>query len=146
MIFSKTNIVILISSMVFLISLTQNCVIYQYFGNVNYPSYSALLFGWMHFVGGGFWEGVVWLANPLFALGLYLLFKKNFKAIFPLIIASLLALIFLSFENLRMTKSGRIAPIIELELGYFLWLISILFATFYSIFIKIKKWKTSYKY
>ncbi|MCX8534390.1 hypothetical protein [Chryseobacterium luquanense] len=121
-------------------------MIYQYFGEINYPSYSALLFGGAHFIAGGFLEGCIWFANPLLIFGLFLLFKKNDKSIFPLIISSFLAFTFLFFENLTMTKSGRIAPITELKSGYFLWLFSILFATFYSIFIKIKKWKTSSTY
>jgi len=143
---SKTNIVIIISSMIFLISLTQDCMIYQYFREINYSSYSALVFGGVHFIAGGFLEGLIWLANPLLFFGLFLLFKKNSNALFPLVISSFLALIFLCFENLTMTKSGRLASIIELKSGYFLWLFSILFATFYSIFIQIKQWKTSYKY
>ena len=137
MIKSLTDITIFISVIIFFISLTQVCMVYQYFGIVNYPSYLAFLVGWMHFVSDGFWEGCIWLANPLYFMGLFLVFKKNNKAVFPLICSSMLALIFLSFENLVMTKSGRIAPIIELKSGYFLWLISILLITFSSIYLKV---------
>lgn len=136
MIKSTANVLILISVIMFLISFTQICVVYQYFGIVNYHAYLAFLVGWLHFVGGGFWEGIIWLANPLYFIGLFLLYKKNKLAIFPLICSSILALVFLSFENLIMTKSGRIAPIIELKSGYFLWLASILFLTFSSIYLK----------
>lgn len=131
--------------LIFLISLTQDCIIYQYFNEVHYPSYLAFLLGWTYFDGLR-WEGFVWLANPLYFLGIVLIIKRNHNAVLPLIISSFLASSFMFFDNITITKSGRIAPIITLELGYFLWLISILFATFYSIFIKIKKWKTSYKY
>lgn len=51
---SPTNIAILISVIIFFISLTQVCMIYQYFGIVNYPSYLAVLVGWMHFGVGDF--------------------------------------------------------------------------------------------
>lgn len=142
---SKTNIVILISSVIFFISLTQDCVYYKYFDDIHYPSYLAFLLGWTYFDGMR-WEGFIWLANPLYFLGIVLIIKRNYNAVVPLIISSFSASSFMFFHNITITKSGRIAPIIELELGYFLWLISILFATFYSIFIKIKKWKTSYKY
>jgi hypothetical protein len=135
--YSKVNIAILISVFIFLISLMQDCMIYQYFGLVHYPSYMAFLVGWLHFGGGGFFEGCIWLANPLYFVGLFLLYKKNDKAFLLLICSSILVLTFLSFENLTMTKSGRIAPIIELKLGYFLWLASILFITFSSVYLKI---------
>ncbi|MFC3158898.1 hypothetical protein SAMN05443633_10777 [Chryseobacterium arachidis] len=141
MIKSTTSILIFISVIIFLISLTQVCVVYKYFGIVNYHAYLAFLVGWMHFVGGGFGEGCIWLANPLYFMGLFLLYKKNKLAIFPLICSSILGFVFLSFENLTMTKSGRIAPIIELKSGYYLWLMSILFITFSSIYLKIKEQK-----
>lgn len=143
MIKPPANIAIFISLIIFFISLTQVCIVYQYFGIVNYPSYLAFLVGWMHFGGGGFWEGCIWLANPLYFIGLFLIFKKNKRAVFPLICSSILALIFLSFENLMMTKSGRIAPIIELKSGYFLWLASILFITFSSIYLKVTEKKNA---
>lgn len=50
----------------------------------------------------------------------------------------MLVLTFLGFENLTMTKSGRLAPIIELKSEFFLWLTSILFVTFSSVYLKIK--------
>jgi hypothetical protein len=84
------------------------------------------------------WEGCIWLANPLYFIGLFLLYKKNNRAIFPLVCSSMLVLTFLGFENLTMTKSGRLAPIIELKSEFFLWLTSILFVTFSSVYLKIK--------
>jgi len=134
---SPTHIAIWISVLIFLISLTQVCMVYQYFGIVNYPSYLAFLVGWTHFGVGGFWEGCIWLANPLYFIGLFLLYKKNDRAFLPFICSSILVLTFLSFETLTMTRSGRIAPIIELKSGYFLWLTSILFITFSSLYLKI---------
>ena len=134
---SKTNIVILIGTVIFLISLTQDCVYYKYFDEIHYPSYLAFLLGWTYF-DGVCWEGFVWLANPLYFLGIVLVLKRNYSAVFPLIISSFLASSFMFFDNITITKSGRIAPIIELELGYFLWLSSILFTTIFSIFLKIR--------
>jgi len=133
------------SGVIFLISLTQDCVIYQYFDEVHYPSYLAFLLGWTYFDGLR-WECFVWLANPLYFLGIVWIIKRNYNAVFLLIISSFLAISFMFFDNITITKSERIAPVIKLESGYFLWVISILFATFYSIFIKIKQWKTSYKF
>jgi len=93
----------------------------------------------MHFFGGGFQEGLIWLANPFYFIGLFLLYrmKKN-AAILSLFISCILALFLFTFENLTMTRSGRIAQIIELNSGYFIWLTSILSLTFYSIYFKIK--------
>lgn len=137
--FFKTHRAILLSLAVFLISLTQHCITYRYFGTVKYPSFLAFLSGWMHFGGGGFSEGCVWLANPFYFGGIFLLYKqKKNTAVFLLIISFVLALSFLAFKNLTMTKSGRIAPIIELNAGYFFWLTSILSALLFSIFLKIK--------
>jgi len=62
------------------------------------------------------------------------------SAVLSLIVSSVLALLFLTFENLTMTKSGRIAPVIELSSGYFFWLAAILFAAFSSIYLKLKNW------
>ncbi len=136
--FNKVNIAIWISLVIFLISLTQYCMTYQYFGIVKYPSYSALLFGWMHFLGGGVLEGLIWLANPFYFIGLFLLYiKKKNAAVLSLFISCILALFLLTFESLTMTRSGRIAQIIELNSGYFLWIASILSLTFYSV-LKIK--------
>jgi len=93
----------------------------------------------MHFGGGGFYEGCIWLANPLYFSGLLLLYKmKKSISFFLLFISSILALSFLSYENLTMTKSGRIAPIMELNSGYFLWLTSIVSAFIFSLFLKVK--------
>lgn len=137
--FDKTYHAIVISVFIFLLSLTQNCVTYQYFGTIKYPSFFTFLFGWLHFGGGGFYEGCIWLANPLYFSGLLLLFRmKKSIAFFLLFISSILELSFLGFENLTMTKSGRIAPIVELSSGYFLWLAAILFAAFSSIYVRIK--------
>ncbi len=142
MIFNKTSRIILISIVIFLLSLTQNCVTYQYFGTVEYSSFLAFLFGWLHFGGGGFYEGCIWLANPLYFIGLFLLYKnKKSISFFLLFISSIVALSFLGFENLTMTKSGRTAPIMELNAGYFLWLIAILSAAFFSIYLKIKNFE-----
>lgn len=132
----KINIVILISWVIFLISLTQDCVNYQYFGSIHYPSYLAFLLGWTYFDGFR-WEGFVWVANLLYFLGIVLMIKRNYKAVFAFIISSFLAISFMFFDNITITKSGRIAPIIELESGYFLWLISILFLTFSSLYLKV---------
>ena len=92
--------------MIYLISLTQDCMVYEYFGVVNYPSILALLFGGAHFIAGGILEGIIWSANPLYIIGIFLLSKKNDKSTYPLIISSLLSLTFLYFENLTMTRSG----------------------------------------
>lgn len=117
----------------------QDCITYQYFGIVKYPSYSALLFGWMHFFGGGFLEGLIWLANPFYFIGLFLLYrKKKNTAVLSLFISCILALFLLTFENLTMTRSGRIAHIIKFNSGYFLWLTSILFLTIFSTYRIIK--------
>lgn len=139
--FCTIHIAILISLAIFLLSLTQDCMTYQYFRTVDYPSFYALVFGWMHFGGGGLSEGCIWLATPFYFTGLFLLHKKKVNtAVLSLIVSSVLALLFLTFENLTMTKSGRIAPIIELSSGYFLWLAAILLAAFSSVYLKLKNW------
>jgi len=112
---------------------------YYYFGTVKYLSFSAFLFGWMYLGGGGFPEGCVWLANPFYFTGLFLLCRqKNNTAVLLIMVSSILALSFLAFGNLTMTKSGRIVPIIQLNTGYFFWLASIVLAFFFSLFLKVK--------
>ena len=78
---SPTNIAILISVIIFFISLTQVCMIYQYFGIVNYPSYLAVLVGWMHFGIGGFWKAVFgW--RTLFILLVYFCYTRKIIGLF----------------------------------------------------------------
>lgn len=118
---------------------------YYYFGTVKYLSFSAFLFGWMHLGGGGFPEGCVWLANPFYFTGLFLLCRqKNNTAVLLLMVSSILALSFLAFGNLTMTKSGRIAPIIQLNTGYFFWLASIILAFFSSLYLRVKTIEVCY--
>jgi hypothetical protein len=43
------------------------------------------------------WEGFVWVANLLYFLGIVLTIKRNYKAVFALIISSFLAISFMFF-------------------------------------------------
>lgn len=130
----KINIVILISSVIFLISLTQDCVNYQYFGSIHYPSYLAFLLGWTYFDGFR-WEGFVCKSSLFFRNSFDN--QKKLQSIFCSYYFVILAISFMFFDNITITKSGRIAPIIELESGYFLWLLSILFLTLSSLYLKV---------
>lgn len=94
----------------------------------------AFLIGWMHFLAGGFWEGIIWMSNPLYFLGVFLLFKQSKKAFHVFLTAFILAVIFVFFKDITMTKSGRMAKIISLQSGYYLWLLSIFVAACYSFY------------
>lgn len=64
----------------------------------------------------------------------FLLFKQSKKAFHIFLTAFILAVIFVFFKDITMAKSGRMAKIISLQSGYYLWLLSIFVAACYSFY------------
>jgi len=123
---SLKRYILLISLLVFIISLTQTAITYHdYDGTKTHDGVSLFLVGGIVILGGGLSEWFVWLANPLYLIGTILFLKsKKLSRIFS-VVAILLALYFISFKEILAAEDGRMATIQSLNIGYWLWVTSI---------------------
>jgi hypothetical protein len=64
---------IILSLTVFFISLTQNAITINYREIKTVPSLDYFLMGSISFLGGGTSEQIIWLANPISLISIYLL-------------------------------------------------------------------------
>lgn len=135
------NKLTLISLLIFLISLFFNAFkVIEPKEIRDYHSLELLLVGGISFLGGGIFEFFVWTANIWFLISISSSFAKSFFiSIITGIIAFSIAFSFMLWDEVLVSESGREARIYSLEIGYFLWLTSILFITFSSIYLKMKK-------
>ena len=118
--------VLLISLTVFIVSLTQTALTYNDFdGQKIHSSISLLLMGGLAILGGGLLEFVIWLANPLYFLAIIFLLKSNKTSIKFSIAATILALSFTTWKEILAAENGRKATIENLNLGYWLWVLSL---------------------
>jgi len=135
---SKKNklLIIILSLLLFGASLTKNAITFNYNNEIKTASSIDYLFmGSMAFLGGGLCEQIIWMANPLGLFALIHLIKNNDKkAVVSSFIACCLAISFSFWNDILGAESGTMANIISLELGYYLWLSSILILTI-GIFI-----------
>lgn len=133
----------ILSILIYLISVTQNAFKVEDLEKIKiYKSYEVLLMGGIGFLGGGIFEAFIWSSNIWLLLAL--IFTKNKKYTEALIFSSLATLISTSFilwNEVLASESGRNAKIISLELGYFLWITSIIILFLNSIFSFLKKKK-----
>lgn len=130
----KTNkirtYVLLISLSVFITSLTQTGLTYNDFdGYKTYSSISLLFMGGLAILGGGLLEWFIWLANPLYFLALIFFFKSNKMSKRISIVATCLALSFLTWKEILASENGRTAIIETWGLGYWLWVMSLTILT-----------------
>jgi uncharacterized membrane protein len=87
--------------------------------------FQAFIAGGFIILGGGISEWFVWLANPVYLAALILFFRsKKLNRIFA-VAALLLALSFTTFKEILVSEDGRIAKIQTLNMGYWLWVVSI---------------------
>ena len=116
----------LISLTVFIVSLTQTALTYNDFdGQKIHSSLSLLFMGGLAILGGGLLEWFIWLANPLYVLALIFFFKSNKTSRVVSIVATFLALFFTTWKEILAAENGRTATIESLNLGYWLWVLSL---------------------
>jgi hypothetical protein len=116
----------LISLTVFIVSLTQTALTYNDFdGQKIHSSLSLLFMGGLAILGGGLLEWFIWLANPLYVLALIFFFKSNKTSKVVSITATILALSFTTWKEILAAENGRTATIVSLNLGYWLWVLSL---------------------
>ena len=118
-----------LSTIVYIISLTQYVITVDYGLTDSISSWQYLTIGSVAIFGGGVLEWLIWLANPLYIISI-ILFIKNYKlSMITAFLASFLAVIFFTWEEIRIDEKGLTSKIIHFELGYYLWVSSILLLT-----------------
>ncbi|GAA3753433.1 hypothetical protein GCM10022422_44130 [Flavobacterium ginsengisoli] len=121
---------IAISLLLLFVSLTQDAIVVNYSGEVrNDSALGYFLIGAIAFLGGGLFEEIIWLANPLCLLAIIYFLKNNEKAVLLSLIASGLAISFAFWSEILGAESGALAKIVSFGLGYYLWASSILVLT-----------------
>ena len=120
----KSTLIIL-SIIVFIISLFQPAF---FIDREDSDAYSNSLFllalGWMSFLGGGFVPFIIWLANPIYVISIFLINKSIKFGIITSLVSILLALIFSNLNSILTSESGTTSKITELGLGFYLWISS----------------------
>jgi hypothetical protein len=122
---------ITLSLIIFAISLTKNAVVTNHvkLNDIEMKTSSSLEFfisGSIAFLGGGLFEEIIWLANPLCLISIIMLVKDNQKSKKLSFIALLLAISFAFWKEILANEGGGKAQIISLETGYYLWVLSII--------------------
>lgn len=115
-----------LSTLLFMISITQPALTTS-----EGSSSSLLLFfmGGIAILGGGLFEWLVWLANPLYFISIVWLLRKNKCSVQTSILATLIACSFSFWNVILVSESGRTAKIRSLDLGYYLWTASMFVLT-----------------
>ncbi|AWA30994.1 hypothetical protein HYN48_13390 [Flavobacterium magnum] len=116
---------IFFSLSIFIISLTQSAFKAEFNNSNHMESLHCFLMGSIAFLGGGLLEEIIWMANPIALLSIFLLLKGNKNALTFAFIAFVIALSFSLWKKVLKSESGSQMQIISLEEGYYLWILSI---------------------
>jgi hypothetical protein len=120
---------------VFVVSLTQTALTYNdYDGVKTHSSLTLLLMGGFSILGGGLLEWLVWLANPLYFMSIFFLYKSDKTSVKCSITSTAIASIFTTWKEILAAESGRTAKIQSLDLGYWFWLTSLAILTLGTIY------------
>ncbi len=87
-------------------------------------SFYMLLSGWMAVLGGGLFLTVIWLANPLYIFGTFLVLNKEKFAVIPVTLSLLLAIYFTTLDSVIDGESGKTTAIKQLGAGFYIWILS----------------------
>lgn len=119
------ELVCLVTALIFFFSIMLNCFVVVDLGTeISFPGYTLLVTGGIAFLGGGMFESFVWLANPLLILAVVTFLKRNKASVFFGFVSFLIALSFTGFSEVLVSEGGREAVILQLKIGYWLWLLS----------------------
>jgi hypothetical protein len=121
---SFKNIIGIGIGLIYLSSLTMECYLVDGVASVGSFGLIAFLLGWMSFD----LIGLIWLANPLFLLSLFLfMFSKKLKlALILSLISSILALSFTQVDEIIKNEGGFTGQITEYLPGYWIWTTAII--------------------
>ncbi|MBD3584047.1 hypothetical protein [Flavobacterium selenitireducens] len=111
---------IILSILIFLISLVQECYLANGSKTIGSLGLMAFLIGWMN-ASDSF---IVWFANPLYLLSvIFLIINKNIAKYLGGL-SLLLSLSFLILDEVLINEGGNIAKIQKYLIGYWLWVLS----------------------
>lgn len=116
---------LIVSMVLFVLSLTQPAFHTAANQNNDNQSLMLILMGWLGTLTGG--ACLCWFANPLLFLSWRYLFKKPGTAVFTSFAAAIFSSLFLFFDTIMVNEAGTYSIITEHKAGYWLWLSSILF-------------------
>lgn len=104
-------------------------------------SFFMLLAGWMAILGGGLIPTIIWLANPLYFFGGFLILNKEKVGVILIGLSVILALYFTTLDSIMDGESGATTAIIKLGVGFYFWISSfiVLFIASINLFIKNNK-------
>jgi len=116
----KSNIILLVSLFLFIISLPFTAVFAK---DHEMSGLACFLLGWAEMSGGG----IAWMANPLLFIAafFFLLKQPKISAVISLI-AVCLTFCYLSVAEITVNEAGHKYPITGYGPGYFLWIASCL--------------------
>ena len=122
------QITIVLSLMILIISFTQPAFYIDWKENPAAWADSWLLFffGWTFPLGGAIIPFLIWCANPIYILSIILTLKGKSMGFYLSLLATVIAFSFSQLDTIITSESGRESPITSLELGYKLWLTSII--------------------
>lgn len=132
---------ILISLLIFIVSLFLNAFQAEDMGRIkDYSSLEVFLIGPISVLGGGIFEFFIWSSNIWFLISLVCAYRNMYLiSMISGLIAFLISGTFNFYKEILAAENGRMAEITNLNAGYFLWLSSILWITFSSVYLKIKE-------
>lgn len=132
--------ILVISLLTFSISLCFTAFKIEDLGKIeDYKSYILFLVGPISCLGGGILEFFIWTANIWFFISIIFSYKNSYLISFVTgLIASVISVSFFFWKEVLAAENGRMGRIYSLEIGYFLWVASILLVTFGSIYLCIK--------
>jgi hypothetical protein len=123
------TLTITISLALYTYSFTFDAFSFNYQGINNMSSFEAFLMGSTAVLGGGTYEWLIWLANPLYFIAiLCLMFDKKIALHFASV-SIILSLSFLSLNTILAAESGTRGEILSIKSGYYIWLSSIAILT-----------------
>lgn len=125
----RTNqIIMLISLLLYAVSLLLPAFSFDNNGQVETaPSYIVAFAGAMAVAGGAWAEWLVWLANPLFLVGIIMFSNQRTKSLRLSMAAAVLAWSFLLMKEVMVSEGGVWGIIYKRHAGYWLWVASLSF-------------------
>lgn len=132
-----------LSLIIFIISLFNNAILYSdNQGNIhNTSAWVCLSFGWMSIFAGGVLETIVWSANIFYFISVVItLISKTQKKQLVTILSAISLFLSLSyiFQSIHYEGDNGIFLILKLDIGYWLWILSIAIMSFVNIYYYYK--------
>ena len=102
-------------------------------------SFFMLLAGWMAILGGGLIPTIIWLANPLYLFGGFLILNKEKVGVILIGLSVILALYFTTLDSIMDGESGATTAITKLGAGFYFWILSFVAMFFAGVSMFRKK-------